>query len=241
MKEHPQTPQNMRLYAVGDLHGRCDLLVRLLAKIEEDALAHPDKKKKLVFLGDYVDRGLDSKGVIERLLGSFAAGLDPIFLRGNHDDMFLSFLKGHLEVAPLWLEHGGTAAAASYGVNLLNIGTKEKLEKIQKELSEKVPAEHIVFLENTIFSVAFGDYFFVHAGVRPGVPLNKQKDIDKIWIRSEFLNSGDDFGIFVIHGHSVRTMPEIKSNRIDIDTGAFATGQLTCLVLDDTERVFLTT
>lgn len=242
MKQASHTPENHRLYAVGDIHGRMDLLDRLLAMIEADAMDHKKRKKKLIFLGDYIDRGLDSRGVIERLSGNFAAGLEPIFIRGNHDERFMQFMGGQIEVAPAWLNLGGAAALASYGVNAFGgVDSRHRLEVMHQHIVEKVPAAHKEFLDNTVISATYGDYYFVHAGVRPGVPLGQQDPMDQMTIRGDFLLSDEDFGKIIVHGHTIRPEPEVKPNRIGIDTGAFATGRLTCLVLDKAERSFLQT
>lgn len=237
----PSTPAMTRLYVVGDVHGRLDLLSRLLAMIEADAMQHPDKKKKLIFLGDYVDRGLDSRGVIERLTGGFAAGLVPIFLRGNHEEMLLSMVNGDLSVAPVWLQLGGTATAASYGISVFGGVQKHKLEALHKSLAEKMPPAHHAFLEDTLLAVTYGDYYFVHAGVRAGIPLEKQKREDQLWVRGDFLASTADFGKVVVHGHTISPAPDMRGNRIGIDTGAYASGHLTCLILDGEARSFLQT
>ncbi len=238
MSTLPATPANHRLYAVGDIHGRIDLLNRLLAMIEADATAHPHKEKKLIFLGDYVDRGIDSRAVIERLTQGFAEGLTPIFLRGNHDDMMMDYLKGRMAVAPAWLNLGGVATLASYGLHAFAGHAKSETKEFAKTFAEKVPEHHRAFLDNTVYHVSYGDYYFVHAGVKPGVKLDKQKPEDQMWIRGEFLFSTQDFGKMIVHGHTIKPEPEVKPNRIGIDTGAFATGRLTCLILDGTERKF---
>ncbi len=240
-KPLPSTPHATRLYIVGDIHGRLDLLTRLLAMIEADATHHEDKKKKLIFLGDYVDRGLDSRGVIDRLTGGFAAGLAPIFLRGNHEEMLLAMIKGDLSVAPVWLQLGGTATAASYGVSVFGGIQKQKMEALHKSLAEKMPPAHSAFLEDTLSAVTYGDYYCVHAGVRTGIPLEKQKEQDQLWIRGDFLASTADFGKIIVHGHTISPEPDIRPNRIGIDTGAYASGRLTCLILDGKARSFLQT
>lgn len=242
MSKLPSTPPQTRIYAVGDIHGRLDLLTRLLAMIEDDAAKqHKKKKKRLIFLGDYVDRGLDSRGVLERLTQSFSSALQPVFIRGNHDDLMLQFLKGNLALAPSWLQWGGAATIASYGCNPFGGANGNKLEALFNDFSKKVPPEHLAFLDNTVMAVTYGDYYFVHAGVKAGVPLDKQKPDDQMWSREDFLDRKDDYGAVVVHGHTIRTEAEVRKNRIGIDTGAFATGRLTCLVLDGTEQTFLQT
>lgn len=239
MNQEPSTPAGYRLYAVGDIHGHADLLTRLLAQIEEDALNHPDKKKRLIFLGDYVDRGIQSREVIDRLMQSFAADLEPVFIRGNHDDSFLRFINGDMEIGAGWLRYGGAATLASYGVN--PFGGNGHMTALHAEFMKKVPAAHAEFLDSTIFSASYGDYYFVHAGVKPGVPLSKQTSMDKMWARQEFLASTADFGKVIVHGHTIFTQPDVKPNRISIDTGSYATGRITCLILDGKEKAFLST
>ena len=239
MIKKPSTASHQRIYTVGDIHGRADLLARLLAMIEEDAMKYPKRNKKLIFLGDYIDRGLESKAVIDRLLQPFAKGLAPVFLRGNHDDYLLSYLKGDLGIMSYWSNLGGTATLASYGVNLFGAGNKA--DKAHHGFVQKLPAAHKAFFRDTLLSVSFGDYYFVHAGVRPHVPLAKQKAEDKMTIRGDFLFSDYVFESIIVHGHTIKPEPEIKPNRIGLDTGAFATGHLTCLVLDGTTKKFLIT
>lgn len=245
MSTAPSTPRNFRLYAVGDLHGRLDLLTRLLATIEADADVHADREKRLIFLGDYIDRGLDSCGVLQRLTEPFGSGLLPVFLRGNHDDCLLHFLKGRFDQIEGWLQLGGAATIASYGVNpyALGAGIKEidKLRRLQQEFLAAFPRAHYAFLENTLFSVAYGDYYFVHAGVKPGVPLARQKPEDQMWIRTAFLAHEGRWEKTIIHGHSIQTAPDRRAGRIGIDTGAYASGHLTCLILDGTSQAFLST
>lgn len=245
MKKAPSTPKNFRLYAVGDIHGRQDLLARLLAMIESDALAHPEKTNRLIFLGDYIDRGVDSCGVIDHLLRPLAPNLKPIFLRGNHEDLLLRFLNDDMEIAPLWLHFGGSATIASYGVNPYPLGTSaehpQKLQKLREALLKALPSAHRAFIENTLLAVTYGDYYFVHAGVRPGVLLRKQRPEDQMWIRDAFLSHTEAMEKIIVHGHTIRAEVDVQPNRIGIDTGAYASGQLTCLVLDGTERQFFST
>ncbi|MDD2325265.1 MAG: metallophosphoesterase family protein [Alphaproteobacteria bacterium] len=241
MNDQASTPSNHRIYVVGDIHGRLDLLTRLLAMVEADAIQHESKIKKLVFLGDYIDRGLDSRGVLERLTKPFAERMEPLFLRGNHDDRMVRFLDGHFEVVSSWLQYGGIATFASYGVNATAGIPQSKLPALREELKAKVPAAHQDFLNSTLFAASFGDYYFVHAGVNPTLDLEEQRPADQMWIRDVFLDSPVDFGKIIVHGHTIVAEPENRPNRIAIDTGAFASGTLTCLVLDGAERSFFTT
>lgn len=241
MTQAPSTPQGHRLYAIGDIHGRADLLAQLLGMIEINAKNHPNKQKKIIFLGDYVDRGLSSKDVIERLCGGFPHGLEPIFIRGNHDEMMLDFVAGALEGGRSWMSLGGLTTLASYGVTPPTLFNMDKLEHVHKELVKKIPESHRSFLENTVYSVTYGDYYFVHAGVRPGIPLAKQRPEDQMYIRGDFLFYEKTFGKIIVHGHTIKPKPDVKKNRIGIDTGAFATGELTCLILDGSKRSILRT
>ncbi|HKX08018.1 MAG TPA: metallophosphoesterase family protein [Stellaceae bacterium] len=234
-------PAGSRLYAVGDIHGRADLLEALLAQITADATAHPEAAKRLIFLGDYVDRGPDSSAVIDRVLHDGPAGLEVVPLMGNHEEMMLRFLED-LAVGRTWMMNGGDATLRSYGVEPPSMFTGTALFRhAQQQFAERLPAGHKSFLEGLAVTHTEGDYLFVHAGVRPGVALEKQRTEDLLWIRDEFLDSDRDFGKVVVHGHSITLEPEFRPNRIGIDTGAYRSNQLTCLVLEGTERTLLTT
>jgi len=234
-------PEDTTLYAIGDIHGRLDLLVRLMKLIEADANLQKTSSKELIFLGDYVDRGVDSKGVIDFLLSGLPDGMKKTFLRGNHDEAMLRFLEGELEKANDWLLLGGTATLVSYGVNPFQSNLIRDLTALHKSAMEKVPESHRSFLAATEISATRGDYHFVHAGVRPFVPLEKQAVEDMLWIRYEFLGSKADHGKIIVHGHSILPEPDIHPNRIGIDTGAYATGTLTCLVLQENNKRFIST
>jgi len=231
-----------RIYAVGDIHGRADLLAALHEAILEDAAAaDSDAQRVVVYVGDYVDRGLQSYEVIDLLLDEPLPGFDAVHLKGNHEDMLLRFLnepaKGHL-----WLANGGDATLASYGVGDWRPPLDENLlADLSERLWEELPSSHLAFLEGLALSHVEGGYLFVHAGVRPGVPVMQQAAKDMMWIRDGFLSSRADHGHVVVHGHSTNYRPEERPNRIGIDTGAFATGHLTALVLDGTQRRFIST
>jgi serine/threonine protein phosphatase 1 len=234
-------PRGLRVYAIGDVHGRLDLLDRMLDLIEVDGATAPDLVKYIVYLGDYVDRGPHSRGVIDRLAEGPPPGFGAVHLKGNHEASMLEFLED-IRIGPNWLTYGGTATLASYHVPPPHADAPhEDLEHAQEQLRRLLPAAHRTFLESLRTSVTIGDYLFVHAGVRPGVPLERQREGDLLWIREEFLRSGADHGKVVVHGHTICPEPELRPNRIGIDTGAFATNRLTCLVLEGTERRFLTT
>lgn len=229
-----------RAYAVGDIHGRLDLLDELLGKIEDDIVDRPVAKAAVVFLGDLIDRGPDSAGVIERLrtLHDFPAKTG--FLLGNHEEMFLRAVDGEPGVGHDWLRFGGDSCVESYGLPALGLEAVED-ERLAAMLREAVPAEHLQFLRGFGDSVSFGDYLFVHAGIRPGIPVEDQDPHDLRWIRRPFLTDIQDHGFMVVHGHTISDGVEERSNRIGIDTGAYQTGVLTALAIEDDRRWTLAT
>jgi serine/threonine protein phosphatase 1 len=233
-------PAGSRIYAIGDMHGRLDLLERLRTMIVEDAHRHPIDRKVVIYLGDYIDRGPDSRGVIDLLAREPLPGFESIFLKGNHEDRLLEFLVDP-GVAPGWMTYGGDAALFSYGVRPPDARKVEEILTAQQAFIAALPPEHLAFLRALKLVHIEGDYAFVHAGFRGGVPIEFQTPEDMMWIRNEFLSSDADFGKVAVHGHTITDHPEIRSNRIGIDTGAFATGTLTCLVLEGAERRFLAT
>lgn len=230
------------VYAVGDIHGRDDLLGSLLATIGADAAGRSPGPRRIVYLGDYVDRGMQSREVIDRLLLGPPAGFEVTCLMGNHEEAFLAFLDGE-EAGFDWLRYGGLETLHSYGVPVARQpNTPRDLEQLRAEALERVPAAHVGFMRDAILWHGEGDYLFVHAGVRPGLPLERQQPRDLLWIRDEFLNSRDDHGgRVVVHGHTICDAPDVRPNRINIDTGAYASGRLTALVLSGNQRAFLAT
>lgn len=237
-----RVPPGDAVYAVGDIHGRLDLLDAMLKLIAADVVGQQDERRTLVYLGDYVDRGDDAKGVIDRLIEGPPPGFEQICLMGNHEAWMLDFLED-ANTGAGWLMNGGGATLASYGARAgVGFGFgKSKLRKAQESLIEALPDDHLTFLQGLRYMWRLGDYAFVHAGIRPGVALDDQTPRDLMWIRSEFLDDVSDFGAMVVHGHTISDAPSVLNNRIGIDTGAFATGQLTCLVLRDADRRFLQT
>ena len=232
----PTLPQDLRVYAVGDIHGRRDLLDTLFGLIQEDLLGAPSTVRT-VFLGDYVDRGPDSASVVDRLSRGDAP--TPFCaLRGNHEEVLLEFLEDE-SVLESWRKFGGLETLHSYGVDVSEAMRGRGYDKARRALLERMPESHRRFLEATQYFVAEGDYFFVHAGVRPGVPLNRQSTRDLLWIREEFLQSSESRPKMIVHGHTPVSTPEILRNRINIDTGAFATSTLTAVALQGGERRFL--
>lgn len=225
-------PNNHRLYCVGDIHGRLDLLQEVHQKIECDALNF-DGAKILVYLGDYIDRGMHSKQVIDCLLENIFFDFKKVFLLGNHEQVMLQFLLSKdASIAHDWFKFGGLSTLVSYGVNVRGIPTSKDLERLRVEFREKLPATHLDFFEHLVLNYEIGGYFFVHAGVRPKVKLQRQRPEDMLWIREEFLNSDVFHGKVIIHGHSVTEEPEIHHNRIGMDTGAYSSGRLTCAVFE---------
>lgn len=237
-----RTPEGMRLYAIGDVHGCDELLADVHHKINLDLAARGTADYRIVHVGDYVDRGPDSAAVIERLARMQASDPRVVCLLGNHDALLLDFLNQEPGSGEMFFTNGGAATLASYGVQpgLFAVITGAH-GGLARRLGEAMPAHHRDFLEKLRLSIRFGDFFFCHAGIRPGVPLDAQDAHDLIWIREDFLDSDADFGVVVVHGHTPTKgrEPDVRPNRIDIDTGAVFDGPLTCLVLDGTAVRFL--
>ena len=236
-------PPGTRLYAVGDVHGRMDLLDRLLAAILRDASRSRAPRRLIVFLGDYVDRGPNSREVIETLRQGPPktpqwAGFRWIALRGNHEDSLLRFLDD-IDIGPMWLANGAYATIRDYVGE--TTPPPDDLPALQEALRHALPAEHAAFLDALPACHVEGDYYFVHAGVRPGVPLDRQSPDDLLWIRRPFLAAAADHGKLVVHGHSISPIPDVHPNRIGIDTGAYYSGHLTALIAEGADRRFLTT
>ncbi|MEE9329160.1 MAG: metallophosphoesterase family protein [Parvularculaceae bacterium] len=232
----PTLPDGLRLYAIGDIHGRDDLLSVLLEKISIDAAGAP---YRLVFLGDYVDRGPTSAQVIDRLIGLKTDRPETVFLMGNHEQSMIDFLADPYEMEA-WLDWGGMAALESYGMEepqMINV------EAIRDEFSGLIPETHLHFLLGLDLCFTAGDYIFVHAGLRHGIELEDQIEKDMLWIRNEFYNADQSYwaGKCIVHGHTPTQKPKDFGWRINIDTGAVWTGKLTALHLEGTSRRFVTT
>ena len=239
----PSVADGLAIYAIGDIHGRLDLLTDLLAQVAADAKRHPaDQHRELVFLGDYIDRGTQSRGVIDALLDLAWPEFTPTFLMGNHEEAMLEFLDEQTDGVG-WLTYGGLETLISYGVAIRRLPTDAaSAAELRDTLRAAVPPRHIDFLRSCVLSHVEGDYVFVHAGVRPGRSLEQQDRRDLLWIREEFLRAPAALpGKVVVHGHTICDAPQDLGHRIDIDTGAFVSGRLTCLVLRGTARRFLTT
>jgi serine/threonine protein phosphatase 1 len=232
-----RVPDRTLVYCVGDIHGRDDLLRDMASRVEGDMTGRSFENAVTVFLGDYIDRGPDSKAVIERL----ASGEWPtsiIALAGNHEDFLTEFLED-AEILDFWRSQGGLATLHSYEVDVGPAMAGRGFAEVQAAFAARFPKHHRDFVGALKVSATIGDYFFCHAGVRPGVALGHQARDDLLNIRERFLSSEEEYGKLVVHGHTPLIAPEIRSNRIGIDTGAYATGRLTCLVLEKDERRFL--
>ena len=219
------------VYAVGDIHGCAQLLAEALEKIDADAAARRLARATEVFIGDYIDRGSDSFGVIEAL-SHRRRSRGSVLLGGNHEAMLGQFLAKPATL-PVFLQLGGLATLLSYGVKPSGRLDESAGERVAAEFKEALPASHREVLANLQYSFTSGDYFFVHAGVRPSVPLAKQAVRDLLWIRDDFLLWEEGFEKFIVHGHTPVPQPDLRFNRANIDTGAFATGRLTVLAIDE--------
>ena len=228
--KQPRLPEGIRVYVFGDIHGRADLLEQMFDEIDADLTRSPVSCPIEIYLGDYIDRGPDSSRTLD-LLVERGQDRETVFLKGNHEAYFLEVLRdpGKLDE---WRQFGGLQTLMSYGIQpLLNPTAAERVELIRR-LNEAVPDTHLSFLQTLKPSFVCGDFFFVHAGVRPGVALSEQREADLLWIRNDFLDSDADFGKFIVHGHTPVREPDVRPNRVNIDTGAYATGNLTLLRIE---------
>lgn len=237
-------PDGHLVYAIGDIHGRLDLLDRLLAMIADDAAPRRADRISVVFLGDIIDRGPWSRQVVERLMGGPPAsgplaGAQWVCLRGNHEDALVRFIT-QAATDPGWRDHGGIETVESYGGEI-TASIRHDLAALQLLMSRLLPPSHLRFLSRLPVRHDIGDYVFVHAGVRPGVALDEQAPHDMMWIRRDFLDDSRPHGRIVVHGHTPRPTPDIRANRIGIDTRAYDSGILTALGLWRTDHWFLST
>jgi serine/threonine protein phosphatase 1 len=227
----PTLGAGLRIYAVGDIHGRIDLLNALLVRIDADIALRPPERPLYVFLGDYVDRGPSSRETIDRLI-EHGAAKESVFLKGNHELIAVKCLSDR-GLFDQWLRLGGLQTLISYGVPAEILASRKQIVELQAAFHSALPPAHFRFFGDLQNSFDCGDFFFAHAGVRPNVELSHQRESDLLWIREEFLLSDEDFGKIVVHGHTPTLDVEVWPNRINIDTGAYATGRLTCLVVED--------
>lgn len=223
-------PAGVRIYAIGDLHGRLDLLQAMHAEIRAELMRDRPSDWRIIHLGDYVDRGPDAAGVIQFLIDRMAEDERVIALAGNHDAALLDFLREG-DRTGMFQRHGGNDTAASYGTHV-DFSTPATAEAGRLALGRAIPASHLDFLRELPRSATFGDFFFCHAGIRPGLPLDRQDPQDLIWIRDPFLLSGELHPKVVVHGHTPHNEAEVMPNRVNVDTLAYASGVLTALVID---------
>jgi serine/threonine protein phosphatase 1 len=230
-------PEGMRIYAVGDVHGRFDLMSEMHRCIMAEILADRPEDWRIIYLGDYVDRGPASRQVLEFLRRSRETDPRVIALAGNHDLGFAAFLE-QPRAEGLFPNNGGEATARSYGVEL-SFTPREALLRGHAALLEAMPREHIAFLHRLKLSVSFGDLFFSHAGIRPGIPLEEQSGEDLVWIRERFRHYEGLHPKLIIHGHTPQRAPEIMPNRVNLDTGAYFTGRLTAMMFEGKRKRLL--
>jgi serine/threonine protein phosphatase 1 len=235
--QHPQIPDGIRVYAIGDIHGRGDLLEQVLSRIDADLSSYPAARSIQVFLGDYVDRGPSSRHVLDKLIERSRTH-ETINLRGNHEAMVMQFLEDP-DFLDQWRRFGGIETLISYGLVPSMRNDPIERERLAGALAQALSTEHRAFLQNLAPCFVCGDYFFVHAGVRPGIPLARQREQDMLWIRDDFLVHEENYSKVVVHGHTPVLRPDIRPNRINIDTGAYATGRLSCLALERDELLFI--
>jgi serine/threonine protein phosphatase 1 len=227
---YPSLPEGVRVYAIGDIHGRLDLLNKCLSQIDEDLARNENGRSIQVFLGDYIDRGPSSRETVDRLIDRNARH-ECVFLKGNHEQLALRSLAD-TSVFPKWLHLGGLETLVSYGIRASASKKRRDVLAAQSAFQNALPASHLKFFGGLKTHFCCGNYFFAHAGVKPGVELSKQNEQDLLWIRDEFLSSTVDFGMIVVHGHTPTPRVDVRSNQINIDTGAYASDLLSCLVLD---------
>ena len=231
-------PDGQRVYAIGDIHGRDDLFAQMIDAIQADNAKRDRARVTLILLGDLVDRGPNSAGVVQRAMRLKDEFPDTRLLIGNHEECFLAALTGDVSRVRYFMRIGGDATIRSYWGNDRNFESAS-FETVAERLSDLVPADHVEFLGSGEDLIEIGDYAFVHAGVRPGVPLEKQALSDLRWIRDQFLDDLSEHGKMIVHGHNITLEPDEQSNRIGIDVGAFRSGRLAALGLEASDRWFI--
>jgi serine/threonine protein phosphatase 1 len=226
----PRLAAGLRIYAIGDIHGRADLLYQVFSRIDAHRARNPVLRPVIVLVGDYIDRGPASREVLDLLIARKLSH-EMVCLTGNHEPYLLEFLQrpGRLRE---WSMLGGRETLMSYGIKPPMNADAQIQRELADALNATIPKSHVRFLANLPSCFICGGFFFAHAGVRPGIPLDKQRDEDLLWIRDDFLLHEDDFGKIIVHGHTPVLELDIRHNRINIDTGAYATGRLTCLVIE---------
>ena len=225
-----------RIYAIGDLHGRADLFARMLREIRNDGhLRGPSRTTRIVLLGDLIDRGPGSRELLA-MVGRFVANdTGVIALRGNHEDMLLRATKGSAAAQRAWLRNGGAQTLTSFGFEPAQLRELDTAERA-RAISDSIGSKTIEWLAGLPTQFRSGGYFFCHAGVRPGIPLDQQRTSDLLWIGEEFARSTHDHGAVIVHGHTEADQVEIRPNRINVDTGAYRTGRLSAIGLEGARR-----
>jgi serine/threonine protein phosphatase 1 len=223
----PRLPDGVRIYAISDIHGCAHQLGQMLGVIDAD-IAHSKPYRAIeVFLGDYIDRGPDSRSTLDLLIKRARRG-NTVFLKGNHEAFLADVFRDPSRIAD-WAQVGGLQTLMSYGLSPSPNPDEEEQRVLVRELAEAMPPQHLEFLKRLRLTFTCGDFLFVHAGIRPGIPLSEQREADLLWIREEFLHSQRNFGKYIVHGHTPVRSAEVLANRANIDTGAYATGNLTLL------------
>ncbi|WP_411338714.1 metallophosphoesterase family protein [Sphingopyxis sp. J-6] len=231
-------PEGQRVYAIGDIHGRDDLFAQMIDLIRADNARRDPARTTLVLLGDLIDRGPESAQVVERAMALRSEFPDTRLLIGNHEECFLAALTGDVRRLRYFMRIGGEATVRSYWNDNDSFADSD-FDEIAERLPDMVPAEHVGFLGMGEDVIEIGDYVFVHAGIRPGVPLEKQSLTDLRWIRDDFLDDLSNHGKMIVHGHTITAQPDEQANRIGIDIGAFRSGSLAALALEGDQRWFL--
>ncbi len=237
----PEAASLERVYAIGDIHGRLDLLQRVESAILQDMDARPVSRAAICYLGDYIDRGPASAEVLAHLATPRADGISGIFLKGNHDERLLDFLVSPGEHGPDWVSHGGRDALRSFGIEVSLEPDDQEWQRVRDNLFKALGSAERDFLRHLRLAFCWRHYIFVHAGINPDMPMTAQPCHDLMWIRDAFLESHRDYGRTIVHGHTIRAEPEVRINRIGVDTGAYGSGRLTCLILDDAGQSFIST
>lgn len=230
----PRLPEGQRVYAIGDIHGSATLLTRLIDRIQEDAISRDRRKDTVIILGDFIDRGADSAAVLHSLFANRISE-SLVVLLGNHEATMISAYRGSRAALAFWLRIGGAATMASFGADVEEMRTGG-IETAMIILRQSVPIDLVDWMDTLPTSHRAGDYLFVHAGIRPRINLSRQRTTDLIWIREEFLRSEEDHGVVVVHGHSQVEQVEFRNNRINVDTGAYQSGVLSAVGLEDAKR-----
>lgn len=232
----PTIPAGQRVYAIGDVHGRLDLFEALIEAVEYDDSEAGTAATTIILLGDLVDRGPDSAGVVRRAR-HWQMKRDVRILCGNHEEMFLKSFE-NADMMRHFMRHGGKETILSYGVERKALGACS-VEDAQELMVRTVPPEERAYISSFENIITIGDYIFVHAGIDPELPIDAQRVQDLRWIREPFLSHSEPYDAVVVHGHTIRDDPEDKGNRIGIDTGAYASGKLTALVLEGSRRRYI--